>query len=218
MKDLKILLTVLFVNLLLSCTWVNAKPNQFEVDAKTLCSLYDSSNWKDLPEGASGYEIYQGILGGIDKKIVSKEVKEITTGYKGADFNSYYDHVLAEMGRLLNKPWGCDHFENFYRPKVEVVSVQIDSVTKEFIDPYTNENIIISLSSDSKIFINNAQVKNTSSELLKKALLSVSKSKQLNDRKVYIHLEEHTPKTIILQILKVLSELKAGKVGILSGK
>lgn len=197
---------------------MNATPNQFEADAKTLCGLYNPGNWKNLPEDTSGYDIYQNILGGIEKKIISKEVKGITTGYKGTDFNSYYGHVLAEMERLLNKPWGCEHFENFYRPKVEVTSIQINSITKEFVDPYSDENIIISISSDNNILINNAQLKNTSSQLLKKALLAVSKGKDLKEQNVYVHLEEQASKSVILDVIKSLNELGVDRLGLVSGK
>ncbi len=214
MKDFKILLTVLFVNLLLSCAWVNAKPNQFETDAEILCSLYNPSTWEKFSEEKSGYEIYQNILGGIEKKIISKEVKGITTGYKGADFNSYYDHVLIEMERLLSKPWMCEHFENFHRPKVEVTSIQIKSIAKEFVDPYSDENIIISISSDNKIFINDAQLKSNSSQLLKKALQAVSKGKDLKEQKVYLYLEDQVSQSIILEVFRSLNELSVSKIGL----
>ena len=74
--------------MLLSCACVCAKPSQYETDAETLCSLYDPGDWNDLQKEATGYEIYQNILAGIEKGIISKEVKEISIGYKGTDFNS----------------------------------------------------------------------------------------------------------------------------------
>ncbi len=218
MNNLKRILSVVSVSLLLSCTWVNAKPNQFEADAEMLCSLYDPARWKDLQEGATGYEIYLNILAGIEQKIISEEVKQITTGYKGADINSYYDHVFAEMHKLLNKPWKCEHFDNFYRPKVEVVAVQIDSVAKEFIDPYAEENIIISISNDGYIFINNAQLKNTSPQLLKKAILSVSKGKDLQQQRVFLDPEEQSPNSLLVEVIKSLKEMGIGKMGIVGEK
>lgn len=145
---------------------------ELQKSVEEFCELYNPESWSGLGESASTQEIYSHILKAQQEVVRNQELKQAIASADTTDFASYYYSVKQNVESLLGKSWECTYFDQFYLPQQKVIQLTLGEATKKRINPQDKNTLVVMLTSDGTVLINNAPLQSAEASVVEAALRS----------------------------------------------
>lgn len=181
--------------------------------AEQYCELYSPHMW-DLETQDSLQETY-GFIVSEAMKIDNTEFRKDLEQVEVSNFPEFHDEIHRLMKSRLDQSWKCPAFDDFFYPKQTVVELSIGEVREQHINPESNDSLVIILTEDGDVLVNNMPLTNSSSENVGRAVDLVLSGKAETSTRVYLYLDEGADGGKMFSILQLLKEKNIKSIGLI---
>lgn len=201
---------VALLSLILSC---EANGATYKQAAERYCELYSPNMW-DPGAQDSPQEIY-GFIVSEAMKIDNTEFRKDLARVEVRNFSEFHDEIHRLLESRLGQSWKCPAFDDFFYPTQTVVELSVGEVRQQHINPESNDTLIIILTEDGEVLVNNKPLTNSSPENIGRAVDLVLIGKAETSTKVYLYFDEGADGGRMFSILQLLKEKNIESVGLI---
>ena len=187
-----------------------------EQSTKLYCEFYNPENWIGVNQDTEIQEIFGQIILKQEKMILREDVKSVLSQANTSNFSEYYNTVKKGLSSLLDKPWECPFFEDFYLPKQKIISISLEKNTSKRIDPLSPDVITVMLTENGSVLINNAELTSSDAETIKKALLSLADENNFSDKSVIVYFDSGSDGGRVAGIFSILLEIGIAQIDLIN--
>lgn len=202
----------IFVILLAAASTLACADSELRKSVDKFCELYNPKSWPDLGSDATTQEIYAAIVKAQEMQVDHNELKQAIASADTTDFASYYHSVKQNIESLLDEPWECADFEQFYLPKQKVISLTLGEVVEKRINPQAEDVLIVMLTAGGDLLVNNAPLQSPEAGSLKAALESRLRGRDINGVNVVVYFDAGADGGRMAGVLKALAAVGIKKV------
>ncbi len=197
----RILIAVLVFSSQMACAELSV-----EQSAEAYCMLYEPDNWGVSIKDAGFQEVYSAIVTRQKNTPLASDIKKAITDADTSGFAEFYYSVNRNIESVLGKPWECQAFQNFYLPTQTLVTLNLGGTERLQIDPSSIENVIITLTYNGTILINNSALKISNSSSIQAAIQSIM-GHENSEKNVIVYFDEGSDAGKAASIFRALSDV-----------
>jgi len=205
--NLKNILKLCLCAYLLLSAAVYADSINMEKVAISYCETFDPSSWESLGEKTSIYEIYTHIIKNQDSVVTNQKFKAAIAQADNTSFSTLHASLKKNVERLLGHPWKCENFNAFFMPTQTVIRLSLAGIEKKLINPGGKDVVVVAITHNDKITINNAVLISTDASSIQEGIKSVVNNRKLPGLNFVLYSDAESNGALFSRVLYAMTRL-----------